>query len=303
MSYQDEPLFDEQSTCFILEVEQNKLQAQLSKTTSSNKKTYLDNLSRYVNVVGDDKIETKLENYSSIKINNPFIENNINALGINSPIELEDVLNFDNLPNFIYDRLNDSIVIEIPLRAQNQNNPENVGSSVYEERRNSFLNRKRESDGFKIKFKRKDNGKKGVARLFFNHYLRKLIFKMEEDCKCILFLDFFPEKFIFSTYTKNNKFYLDYTFEQLLENKDLYKDKDPFNNYAINKKVIDELKSKKYKEIMTANGHYKTLQKTYRNLFEDFLHSKEFKNHCDDLLEKKGELEVEKFKYCANKFI
>ena len=117
MSYQDEPLFDEQSTCFILEVEQNKLQAQLSKTTSSNKKTYLYNLSRYVNVVGDDKIETKLENYSSIKINNPFIENNINALGINSPIELEDVLNFDNLPNFIYDRLNDSIVIEIPLRA------------------------------------------------------------------------------------------------------------------------------------------------------------------------------------------
>ena len=156
MSYQDEPLFDEQSTCFILEVEQNKLQAQLSKTTSSNKKTYLDNLSRYVNVVEDDKIETKLENYSSIKINNPFIENNINALGINSPIELEDVLNFDNLPNFVYDRLNDSIVIEIPLRAQNQNNPENVGSSVYEERQNSFLNRKEKVMDLKLNLKEKE---------------------------------------------------------------------------------------------------------------------------------------------------
>ena len=179
----------------------------------------------------------------------------------------------------------------------------NQKKPVSKERQNSFLNRKRESAESKYKNIRKDFGKRKVARRFFNHYLKNLLEKMKKDCGIILFLVYFPEKFIFSAYTKENKHYLDYTFEQLLENKDLYKDKDPFNNYAINKKVIDELKSKKYKEIMTANGHYKTLQKTYRNLFEDFLHSKEFKNHCDDLLEKKGELEVEKFKYCANKFI
>ena len=34
---------------------------------------------------------------------------------------------------------------------------------------------------------------------------------------------------------------------------------------------------------MTDNGHYKTLKKTYRNLFEDFSHSQEYKKHCEDL--------------------
>ena len=159
----------------------------------------------------------------------------------------------------------------------------NQNKSVSEERQNSFLNRKRESAESKKNYIRKDIVKRKVARLFFNHYLKNLLEKMKKDCGNILFLVYFPEKFIFSAYTKEKQHYLDYTFEQLLENKDLYKDKDPLNNYAINKKVIDELKSEKYKKIMANNGHYKTLQKTYRDLFKDFLCSEEFKNYCDNL--------------------
>ena len=303
MSYQTEPSFDEQSTHYTYEEKQIKLQSDLSTTTSKNKKTFLKKISKINNVIGNDKLEADIEYCSTVKINNPFIEN-IDALNIkSSSSELEDDLNFDNLPNSAYNSLslNNDVVIEIIDEEINQINTENEENS--ESSLNSYLNRKRESDEDKKIFERRDNGIKEVNRFFFNHYLKKLIIIFENKCGFIKDVKSFPEKFIFNVYANKNNHLLDYTFEQLLENKDLYKDKDPLNNYAINKKVIDELKSKKYKEIMTANGHYKTLQKTYRNLFEDFLHSKEFKNHCDDLLEKKGELEVEKFKYCANKFI
>ena len=60
------------------------------------------------------------------------------------------------------------------------------------------------------------------------------------------------------------------------------------------KKVIEDLKKKGCKNIF---------EKTYRNLFKDFLHSEEYKKYYEDLLKNKGELEAEKFKYCAKKFI
>ena len=72
-----------------------------------------------------------------------------------------------------------------------------------------------------------------------------MIEKMKKECNCILYLNYFPKKFIFQVEKKRNKHFLDYTFEQLLENKDLYENKDIRNYYTINKKVIDELKSEK----------------------------------------------------------
>ena len=166
MSYQTEPSFDEQSTHYTYEEKQIKLQSILSKTTTSNKTEYLENVSKYGNVIGNDKYETKLENYSTVKINNPFIEN-IDALNIkSSSSELEDALNFDNLPNSVYNSLNNDVVIEITDEELNQNNTENEENS--KSSLNSSLNRKRERDEDKKIFARRDNGIKDVNRFFFN---------------------------------------------------------------------------------------------------------------------------------------
>ena len=144
MSYQTEPSFDEQSTHYTYEEKLIKLQSDLSTTTSKNKKTFIKKISTINNVIGNDKLEADIEYCSTVKINNPFIEN-IDALNIkSSSSELEDVLNFDNLPNSVYNSLNNDVFIEITDEELNQNimeNEENSESSL-----NSYLNRKRESD-------------------------------------------------------------------------------------------------------------------------------------------------------------
>ena len=267
MSYQTEPSFDEQSTHYTYEEKQIKLQSILSKTTTSNKTEYLENVSKYGNIIGNDKYETKLENYSTVKINNPFIEN-IDALNIkSSSSELEDALNFDNLPNSVYNSLNNDVVIEITDEELNQNNTENEENS--ESSLNSSLNRKRERDEDKKIFARRDNG----------------------------------EKFIFNVYANKNNHLLDYTFEQLLLDEDLYKDKDPFNYYSVNKKVLDELNKDIYKDAMKKSGCDKILKMTFRNLFENFLKSDIYKKHIDDLIKKNKKVKAKRFKHFAETFL
>ena len=111
MSYQEENLFYEQSTNYTMEEEQIKLQIILSTTTSSNKKTYLETVSRYGILIGDDdNMDSKLESLSFARINNPFSFNDINNFNIYDSSEKEDDFNFDNLPNSVYNIINNNIV-------------------------------------------------------------------------------------------------------------------------------------------------------------------------------------------------
>ena len=301
MSYQTEPSFDEQSTHYTYEEKLIKLQSDLSTTTSKNKKTFIKKISTINNVIGNDKLEADIEYCSTVKINNPFIEN-IDALNIkSSSSELEDVLNFDNLPNSVYNSLNNDVFIEITDEELNQNimeNEENSESSL-----NSYLNRKRESGEDKKIFERRDNGIKEVNRFFFNHYLKKLIIIFENKCGFIKDVKSFPEKFIFNVYANKNNHLLDYTFEQLLEDENLYKDKDPKNYYSVNKKVLDELNKDIYKDAMKKSGCDKILKMTFRNLFENFLKSDIYKKHIDDLIKKNKKVKAKRFKHFAETFL
>jgi len=301
MSYQTEPSFDEQSTRCTYEEKQIKLQSDLSTTTSKNKKTFLKKISKINNVIGNDKLEADIEYCSTVKINNPFIEN-IDALNIkSSSSELEDDLNFDNLPNSVYNSLNNDVVIEITDEELNQNNTENEENS--ESSLNSSLNRKRERDEDKKIFARRDNGIKEVNRFFFNHYLKKLIIIFENKCGFIKDVKSFPEKFIFNVYANKNNHLLDYTFEQLLLDEDLYKDKDPNNYYSVNKKVLNELNKDIYKDAMKKSGCDKILKMTFRNLFENFLKSDIYKKHIDDLIKKNKKVKAKRFKHFAETFL
>jgi glycerophosphoryl diester phosphodiesterase len=272
MAYKIDNLFYGQTASFTSDKEQIKLQPVLSETTSPNKITNLDDVSKYSSIFENDKKDINFENFSSFKINNFSIVNN-------NPSDLEEVSSFDNFSNSLCQTLNKDINMIIPLDVQKQK--ETAISSVglvLEEKNNSFLNRKKERNENKYRFIRRDNARRAIARFFFNHFLKNLIEKMKKECNCILYFNYFPKKFIFEAEKKRNKHYLDYTFEQLLENKDLYKDKDPLNYYETNKKVIDELKSEKYKKIMTDNGHYKTLKRHIEIYSKIFYIHKNIKN-------------------------
>ena len=304
MSYKIDNLFYGQRTSSTSDKEQIKLQPVLSETTSPNKITNLDDVSKYSSIFENDKKDINFENFSSFKINNFSIVNNVNMLNIYNPSYLEEVSSFDNFSNSLCQTLNKDINMIIPLDVQKQK--ETAISSVglaLEEKNNSFLNRKKERNENKYRFIRRDNARRAVARFFFNHFLKNLIEKMKKECNCILYLNYFPKKFIFEAEKKRNKHYLDYTFEQLLENKDLYQNRDQKDYYFNNIKVVETLKSEKNKDIMEKSGYNKILKMTYRNLFKEFLKSDEYKNHYDNLIKIKGEREAKKFKYFSEIFI
>ena len=152
---------------------------------------------------------------------------------------------------------------------------------------------------------REDNFRTGIGRNFMN-YLKNLIEEMKKECKCILYLEKFPKGFILQAVKKSNKHYLEYTLEELFENKKLYEKKDPHDIYSINLKVINELKLEKNKEIMEKFGYDKILKMKYRELYEKYLQSNEYKQYrqkINNLFEKKGKTEAEKIEIWFKTFL
>ena len=149
---------------------------------------------------------------------------------------------------------------------------------------------------------REDNFRTGLGRNFMN-YLKNLIEEMKKKCKCILHLEKFPKDFIFQAVKKSNKHYLEYTLEELFENKKLYENKDPYDVYSINLKVINELKKEKNKEIMEKFGYDKILKMKYRELYEQYLKSNEYKQYRQKILEKKGKTEAENIEILFKTFL
>lgn len=143
-----------------------------------------------------------------------------------------------------------------------------------------------ETDIKKKKMVREDNCRIGIGRNFMNHYLKNLIEEMKNECNCILHFEYFPEKFIFQSVKKSNIHYLEYTLEELLENKNLYEKKDPRDYYSINLKVINELKSEKNKCIMEKYGYDKILKMKYRELYKEYLKSYDCEQKMNELIKK-----------------
>ena len=155
----------------------------------------------------------------------------------------------------------------------------------------------------KMKYSKGYNYRKMIGINFLNKYIKNFIAKIQKECKCVLHFNNFPEKFITDAMKKRSNIYLDYTLEQLIENKELYKNKDPFDYYSTNIKVIEALKSEKNKDIMEKLGYNKILKMTFRNLFEDYLKSNEYKQKIECLIKRKGRSEAEKFEQFSKTFL
>ena len=258
----------------IIDINSINLKEKLSKTTSKNTETFIDNYSK-PHPIYTNEIEKQME-FSANQTLNAFTY-------------------FTD--NFIFP-------IEPQIKKINSNNLPEKGKTI-------LLNKKierNESDNIKketTKKIREDNFRIGIGRSFMN-YLLNLIKEMKQKCDCILCLEKFSKGFILQAVKKSNIHYLEYTFEELFENNKLYGIKDPYDIYSINLKVIKELKSEKNKEIMERFGYDKILKMKYRELYELYLKSNEFKQYKQkmyDLYEKKGNSEKEKIDIWFNNFI
>ena len=130
----------------------------------------------------------------------------------------------------------------------------------------NFLKQKR----LKSRKENKDNIRKKIKRAFFNNVLCE---KLKNKLRIIgsnQYFTKFPQFFASDVDRNRNKIILDMTLQEIFENSELYiyEDKNGYVNYLHNKKTVEKIKNN--------DIFKKILNKTFRELYEEFLDSDEF---------------------------
>ena len=133
----------------------------------------------------------------------------------------------------------------------------------------SFLKQKRIL--IKSRKENRDNIRKKIKRRFFNNVLPK---KLNDKLRMIgrdEYFSKFPQFFASDVDKNRNKIIVDMTLQEIFENSELYsfEDKNGYAKYLDNKKVIEKIKNNEIFKII--------LSKTFRELYEEYLDSDEFK--------------------------
>ena len=174
---------------------------------------------------------------------------------------------------------------EISISSQEKSNLfTNIdGQSILVKEGEGFLKRKRFQERRPRK-ENQDNIRKKIKRGFFNSGLIK---KLNEKLKKIgsrKYLRKFPQHFVSDVNQKRNKEILEMTLGEVFCKKELYlpENEEGLNNYLYNLKVI------KSEEVEENDEFKKILNKTIRELYEEYINSEEFKvEEINRLKEKK----------------
>ena len=133
----------------------------------------------------------------------------------------------------------------------------------------SFLKQKRIL--IKSRKENRDNIRKKIKRRFFNNVLPK---KLNDKLRMIgrdEYFSKFPQFFASDVDKNRNKIIVDMSLKEIFENSELYsfEDKNGYAKYLDNKKVIEKIKNNEIFKII--------LSETFRELYEEYLDSDEFK--------------------------
>ncbi len=162
-----------------------------------------------------------------------------------------------------------------------------------------LIGRKRESERKRRKYNQ-DNIRKKIKRGFFNNALVK---KLNDKLKSIgskKYLERFPQNLSSDVNQKRNKEKLEMTLQEIFEKKELYihENEKGLSNYMHNLKVLQSEEIKKneeFKEIMS---------KTFRELFEEYINSDEFKIEEINRIKKKNDDEyIKRYIFLAKHLI
>ena len=156
----------------------------------------------------------------------------------------------------------------------------------------------------KIKRPRKDNQdniRRKIKRAFFNNALiNKLNDKLKKNGSLKYFMKF-PQFFVCDGNRNNNKMILDMTLLEMFEKKELYanENEEGLFKYEHNLKMVQS------EEIMENEEFKKILNKTFRELYTEYINSDEFNiDEINRLQEKKmGDEYINRYKYLAKNFI
>ena len=160
-------------------------------------------------------------------------------------------------------------------------------------KRTRFKNRRK-------RFENQDNIRKKIKRGFLNNYLYNRINNFLKEGK-IRHKNFerFSQKFVSDVTIQANKKILSMTLRQIIKKKDLYINQKDLKNYMHNLKVLSSLKEEKNIKLE------KFLDCIYRDLFEDYINSDEFKINEINRLKKKGMSDwyIKNYIYLSTHFI
>ena len=166
--------------------------------------------------------------------------------------------------------------------------PNDISKDIYFLHNKTLHNKIQRNESESKKNVKTNNIKGIIGTNFFNGFLINKIKEMKDDCGCILDFKKFPKIFIRNAVNHKNKEILDFTFEELIKlakscNDSQLNDED----YLRNLEVLEELQSDENREIMEKLGYDKILKMKYRDLFEDYLNSKEYNEKIKSLESKK----------------
>ena len=144
----------------------------------------------------------------------------------------------------------------------------------------------------------KDNIRKTIKRRFLNTYLKNGLNDILKKSGYNLFFEYYPKKLVSQISREKDKQILDMKLLQIFENKELY-DEQNLCNYYHNLKVIEQLKLEENPEL------YIILNKKYKDLFDEYINSDEFKIKEINRLKEtnKDDNYIEKYIYLSKNFI
>ena len=163
-----------------------------------------------------------------------------------------------------------------------------------------FKKRKRNPENSKTKTRRRDNRdniRKKIKRAFFNSFLIPKINTLLRNKDIDSSFANFQNAFVINVNKKTNKELKDMTIKEIFEKKELYQESE-LKYYYNNLELV------KTEEILEIKELKNILNKTYQEIFEEYLNSKEFKINEINRLKKKFEDDyIKKYIYLAKHFI
>ena len=272
-------------------------------TTSNNLKLFVSQNSK---LHSSDSYSTKDEDDYDINIGNDFLDiadysgiENLNpTLPLKEEIETEE--NFSLYFNSVKENNQNSSFLgqkrklfKINYRKKYDESNEIYPSSVEK----AFLNNK-VLPTIKRRRENQDNIRKKLKTVFFNTFLRKKINEILNNKHSRLYFEKFPISFVNDIRKNTNKDVIDKTLLEIILNKELYSEND-LSNYNHNIKVVENKEVKKIGELK------KILNKTFCELFEEFINSKEF--NIDEINRLKNNnldnIYIERYIYQSKHFI
>ena len=272
-------------------------------TTSNNLKLFFSQSSK---LHSSDSYSTKDEDDYDINIGNDFLDiadysgiENLNpTLPLKEEVETEE--NFSLYFNSVKENNQNSSFLgqkrklfKINYRKKYDESNE-ISPSLVEK---AFLNNK-VLPTIKRRRENQDNIRKKLKTVFFNTFLRKKINEILNNKHSRLYFEKFPISFVNDIRKNTNKDIIDKTLLEIILNKELYSEND-LSNYNHNLKVVENKEVKKIGELK------KILNKTFRELFEEFINSKEF--NIDEINRLKNNnldnIYIERYIYQSKHFI